>query len=746
MSFFDRFSEIDFRKPATVFKIFAGSAFIIAVTFAAVYFYMDSITTVIPDMSQYNVFEVQQWIDDNNLTNEQVVVKKNYNEDVPVDQVVSQSLESGSSLGDQILIIDISKGKDPDLEIDLIDFTEMTETEIVSWFTENLFIDVSVEYEASTDVEKDKFIRVNAEGSAKRSDMIVITMSAGTKSEGIEVIMPDFTEYTKANIEAWANTNNIDISYKYAYSDDIESGKVLMQDPAADTTVLTGSSATVTISRGKAVIISDFIGNTESSITSWASENGIILRKYTVYSELDAGLVVSTNPKARTTITVGSTVQYEVSAGLITLENYVNRPKTEFTDYIEELNNEYNDSADITIQYKEDSSDTIDSGSVISMQFGSSEYDSASDTELMIEPGTTIVVTISTGKEVTVISKANTPEADFKEYCSDLGLNTKKTAEKYSSTIPDGNIISNDTGDFKENETVNYILSMGEFTPVMSEYENKTISSANSKLESYISQGASSSWKIVSGAYVDSPNASGNTVDCTSSGTTITCTISKGEAVSVGDHSGDTLAEFTSYLNANNLVLGTKTERYNDLAKGIIISNETGSKYAGESVYYTISKGEFVPAYGSYSNKTISEAQTALDSEVPDYLSGYSLSQTSTSYSDSVAENDIISCTYSNKTVSCQVSLGVEPETPTTFYLMDLIPEEDRYHDPQVTKSNIQSYLDEQGISQFFTINIISAPDNITSGSLIDYPAEGKYDMLSTDPKLIINIADYPNN
>jgi beta-lactam-binding protein with PASTA domain len=751
MSFFENFSETNLKNPATIIKILVGAIAVIGLSFAATYFYMDSITKVIPDLSSSNIFDVQHWMEENNLTTEQVIITKEYNEDVDVDQVISQSIEAENNLADEPLTIIISKGKDPNLVIDLIDFTDMNEDDIKSWFTENLFIDVTVEYEASIDIETEKLIRINVEETAKRSEMIVITMSVGSKSIGIEIIIPDFADYTKANIEAWSNTNNIEINYAYAYSDDIEKGKVIMQDPKANTTALTGSEGTVTISKGKAIIISDFINDKESEITSWAKTNGIILKKLTIYSSKSSGLIVSTNPKAKTTISVGSTIQYELSTGLVTLENYVSKTKSSFTTYIEELNKENNKSANISIQYKESSSDTIVSGSIVKMEFGSSEYDSSSDTELKVNPSTSVIVTISTGKAYTVISKTGSTEASFISYCTNMNLKTYKSSEKYSETISKGSIISNETGQYGENDTVTYILSKGTFTPVMSDYQNMTISSAQSKLSTYISNGAPSSWNIVKGTYVDSSNTSDNTVDCTSSGTTITCTISKGVAVNVVSYTGKTFSEFNTYLNSKNLVLGTKTSLYsNDYASGIIISNETISKYAGETVYYSLSLGDYDPTnHINFQNKTIAEAQATLNDEVPDYLNEYSLVKSGEAvYHDTVDDGNIIECTYSNYIVSCTVSKGIEPETPTTFYLKDLVPEEDHVtFNPEITKSNIESYLNSQNINQFFNINIIVPDDKtITSGMLIDYPSEGYKTRLSTDSKLEIIIADYQIN
>lgn len=742
MGFFEKISTINFKKPATIIKIIVGAICIIGLSFAGTYYYMNNTTTIIPDLNMSNVFEVQQWIEDNNLSSEQVIINKEYNEDIEVDQVISQSIIPENKLKEEPLIILISKGKDPNLEVDLIDFTELSEEEITNWFNENLFVDINIEYEASIDIEDQKLIRLNVEEKAKRSEMIVITMSVGTKSEGIEIIVPDFSTYTKANIEAWSNTNNIDITYKYAYSDDIEKGKVIMQDPKANDSSLTGSTGTVTISKGIAVIISNFIGKNESTIISWAKTNGIILKKLTVYSTKNKGLIVITNPKSSSTITTGDTVQYEVSDGLITLENYVNKTKSSFTTYIEAVNKENNKSARISIQYKEDSSKTIAKGSIINMKFGDSKYDSTSDTLLSINPSTTIIVTISLGNQVDVVSKANTSETSFKTYIDGLLLKYNKSATKYSETIVSGNIISNDTGSFNQNETVNYILSIGKYIPTMNDFENKTISVAQSKLNTYISSGAPSSWNIKKGTYVDSPNTSGNTVNCTSSGTTITCTISKGVAVNVESHTGKTFSEFNSYLNEENLVLGTKTNLYsNDYVSGIIISNETSSKYAGETVYYTLSLGEYTPYYSSYTNKTITEAQSALASEVPSYLSGYSLSQTSTEYNNNVNENDIISCTYSNKIVSCNVSLGVEPETPTEFTLGQIkIHEVIGNADDSVT--SVQNYINGQGATDFVTITKVDGGEGDQPGSVLTSPAANTYTMLSTDTKLQITIQE----
>ena len=164
------------------------------------FFLHDNVTQIKAiDFSNMNETEVMSWLSENKVDENLYQIDHQYDEDVKLSYVISQSIKKDEYITEEDpLTIVISNGYDPDKVIELIDFTGMSEDEINNWFTTNKFNDVSYEYAPSDTVAKDYFIKINIDGtSASRSDLIMVTISAGANVEGLEITMPDLKDYTK---------------------------------------------------------------------------------------------------------------------------------------------------------------------------------------------------------------------------------------------------------------------------------------------------------------------------------------------------------------------------------------------------------------------------------------------------------------------------------------------------------------------------------------------------------------------
>lgn len=196
--------------------------------------------------------DVEKWRKDNDIDTSQIIYKYEYSEEKDKNVVLKQSLKAGESMNkDNDLKITLSNGADPSVTFELPDFTGKKEDEIKQWFKDKKFSNVVYKYEKNPDIEENTFISMNpaASTTVKRSDTVTVTICAPL--EGAEVSMIDMSSMSKDEINAWAEENKITIIYDEAYSDSIDSGKVITTSVDANTIIHQGDTVTVTLSKGK---------------------------------------------------------------------------------------------------------------------------------------------------------------------------------------------------------------------------------------------------------------------------------------------------------------------------------------------------------------------------------------------------------------------------------------------------------------------------------------------------------------
>ena len=199
-----------------------------------------------------------------------MVVEYEYSDTIDKDKLISQSIASEQKLNkDSVLTVVFSKGPDPDVEVTLPDFKDMTEEEIEKFVETNKLLDVTYEYAVDEKIEKGKFIKVNVTDTViKRSTMLVFTISQGKDGTGEQIIVPDFSDYTKAKITNWAKANKVTINWKEEASDKIAKDKVISQDPKAGETIKTGDKITVTMK--------SLAKMSKDEAKKWLNDNGLV--------------------------------------------------------------------------------------------------------------------------------------------------------------------------------------------------------------------------------------------------------------------------------------------------------------------------------------------------------------------------------------------------------------------------------------------------------------------------------------
>ncbi|MFV0479121.1 MAG: PASTA domain-containing protein [Anaerorhabdus sp.] len=578
-----------FDKIIKYLLIFSSVALVsVLVIFGASKLLPNNSSISIPDFSEFTISEVEQWIIDNKLTDEQVRIDYAFDEVIEKDMLISQTIEEGAKLeSDATLVLLYSQGYDPELLVEIPDFTGWTTEEIEAWFTDNKFSDVTFEYLADSDIEEGIFISSNlTDEFVARNALVLISVSVGEKSIGIDVTVPDFTDYTRANIASWAKTNNISVTFLTTTSTTIQKNSVISQVPAAGTTMQTGGSLKITLSLGKGITASNLAGQTRAQIESWRKENNLLVTYQEYYSNsVTKNTAISSSPVG--TVSEGSTITVNISIGKPIISNFTGSSLSQFKSHIQNINAHANASAKITIAVTEVENTTSTAGTILSISVGDTKI--SGDTEVSV--GSTITVQVAKEKTVSVSSKSGSTEADFKNYIEGLGLVIGTKSTRYSTTISQGLLVSNDTGTKSLGASINYVISLGAFNPIANDFNGKTESQIKVTINTANQLGAGWSTSFLY-AY-NNDVAKGQSYGCTITSTTVKCSISNGSYISVVNKAGTTEANFLTYISGLGLKAEKRKSVYSDsIAAGSIVWNLTGSNFtSGNIIEYDVSLG-----------------------------------------------------------------------------------------------------------------------------------------------------------
>ena len=575
--------NIDFTNKKTIALLSAVGILAVA-TIAAVVILLTlpGKAIQVEDFSGKTVEEIKKWATEKKLGDSQLVVEYEYSDTVDKDKLISQSIASEQKLNkDSVLTVVFSKGPDPDVEVTLPDFKGMTEEEIEKFVEMNKLLDVTYEYAVDEKIEKGKFIKVNVTDTVvKRSTMLVFTISQGEDGTGEQIIVPDFSDYTKAKITNWAKANKVTINWKEEASDKIAKDKVISQDPKAGETIKTGDKITVTMSLGKTVTMKSLAKMSKDEAKKWLNDNGLVGEFSEAYSgSVEYGYVISNTPE-KGDVKQGSTVKVKVSLGKIKLESFIGKKKEDAESFKKKVNNS---EANLTFTYSEVES-TEPVGTIVSQGYDSGTY---------LAPGTTVNFQISKGKSITVENKAGVSEDEFKKYISGLGLSLGTRSTAYSDKAA-GTILENETGKKAAGSTVWYKVSLGQFSPAAGDFENKSVAEARKIIENANNSGAGWSFSEGASEFNDSV-ASGNTFGCSISGKTVTCKVSKGKGITVKNYVGGAAPCSTNSCSVDGVTIKQVYQSdYSDVPAGQVVDQSVGAGTvvsSGTEITLTLSKG-----------------------------------------------------------------------------------------------------------------------------------------------------------
>jgi serine/threonine-protein kinase len=147
---------------------------------------------------------------------------------------------------------------------------------------------------------------------------LIHNMNSGPK----DVVLPDYVGQNADDVVADAKNNSSYSGFVFKEepkSDpDAEAGKILDQSPPAGTTVKENATVTLTVSSGgQTVTLEDYSGSSQADVEAALKKLGLDCQVQPVASDtVDKGIVVRTDPPAKTEVTAGKdTIYVYVSSG-----------------------------------------------------------------------------------------------------------------------------------------------------------------------------------------------------------------------------------------------------------------------------------------------------------------------------------------------------------------------------------------------------------------------------------------------
>lgn len=545
------------------------------------------------------------------------------------------------------------------------DFSGKTVEEVNSWCNSLDKNPCNVTYENSDDVEINKVIYQSISADQELNDSISFIISLG-KIEIIDVPIID-KNTTRDVIETWAKENElVNIKYIPENSDSVEKDIVIRIEPlninSKDTSI------NVYISSGKAapdsieIKANEFINLTVEEFEKKAKDLGL---KPLHASEKDA---------TSSTVTKGNIVwhgngsyekdenfRYGICKGTYVINvikgEYVGLSLDEFKTAIKSLG-----AKGLKAVHKTDYdsySSTIDKDLIVF--HGSGDYEEEDEIGYGLSLGKDsdkIIVSYGSFFNLTV-SELETAVSKLGKKGLKPNHNTDK--DNYSKTVAKGNVIWHGSGEYEDEEVLNYGLSLGkskedleneEIVISQGVYIGKTLDEFKKEVdmlglvpyhrEEWDVKDANKSTNIIArngyGTYKVGENISYGLYIGGSSD-------SKEIVVSKGQYIGKTLDEFKKICSDLGIVpehSEVYSDAYNDsIAKGCLDYHGSGTYTKGEIIHYTLSLGKKSDApkvtVTSYAGKT--------ESEFIKYINGLKLKlgTKKTDYSNTIESGKIIS-------------------------------------------------------------------------------------------------------
>ena len=347
---------------------------------------------------------------------------------VPVGQVISQAPAGGASVapGSAVDLV-VSSGVCPVTVPDVVGLDQASAEAAIT--SAGLTVGTVYEVCSPSVPAGEVFGQIPAAGSqVAPGTPVSISVSLGP----CPVIVPNVVNFMQSAAEIQIQAVGLVVgTVTTACSDTISAGAVISQNPAAGSSVLSGTAVDLVVSTGPCnAVVPDVVGLDQASAEAAITAAGLAVGAVTTACDdlVPAGAVIAQDPAGGTAVTLGTSVNLVVSTGPcpVTVPDVVGLAQATAQAAITAAGLAV---GDVSVNC----SDTVPAGDVISQ---------APTAGNLVEPGTSVDLVISTGPcAVEVPNVVGQAQAAAQAAIAAAGLTSSVTLA-CSDTVPAGNVIS----------------------------------------------------------------------------------------------------------------------------------------------------------------------------------------------------------------------------------------------------------------------------------------------------------------
>ncbi len=544
---------------------------------------------IIKNLSNESIVEAMDWANSNKID---LAYTYEFSDTIEKYYIIAQDIEPGTLTKkvDNMTLM-VSDGPNYEKTITIPNMTEWTAEEILTFIKANFLINVDAEFIIS-DVSRHTLISQSFVGEMKRNDNIKFVISLGTEDEQTPLKVLDFKNMSLFEATYRLNMYGIKFNIDYKFSDSVIKNNVISQSIAPDNMLKYGESIALSVSKGIEIIVPDVMKMTSKELMEWTIENRLTLKYSEKYDEkIKKGYPISVNVKKDDKIEEGALIDIVSSKGQLEMQEFTD--VTTFSNWAKENEVAY----DITYEFS--NSVAIDQILSISLKIGdiikngehvtvviskgqaievpnlvgmsesaglkkcrdlgfvcSSRTGNFSDSVTKgnvltqsissgtnIGAGSTILLTISKGKEIKIIvpNFVGMTWSNINTRCGSLGLTCNNNTGNYNSSYPKDtaysqNVAANSSVSVGTTVTVTLSRGTAQSTSILLNSSCFNLGSFNGAksclqgdLSSYTNNGYIFSYKTITA----SEEGPGKFVSCSEGATSINFTATQGSSKTI---------------------------------------------------------------------------------------------------------------------------------------------------------------------------------------------------------------------
>lgn len=202
-----------------------------------------------PDLVRKTQNEAYSALEPLGISSKNVTIKYEYSKDIEQDKVIRTQPPAGDIINKKTpIVIYLSQGPEGKK---LDNYVGKISSDVKTQLENDGYV-VTLEY-VENDAKADTIVAQSpGNGSlVKPGDTITLTVSSGQK----KVVVPNFTNMTKDEVDAWSKANQISITYETTCNNTVEAYHVISQSVAYDTEINKGDQISISLSTGACPVV-----------------------------------------------------------------------------------------------------------------------------------------------------------------------------------------------------------------------------------------------------------------------------------------------------------------------------------------------------------------------------------------------------------------------------------------------------------------------------------------------------------